>query len=447
MRKITLTCSLSAALLNLLFLVFTGSSAFAQITFSEVSYHPDSTRNSGDWVELHNYGSTPVDLSSWIFSDADPVHLFIIPSGRILQPGGYLVLSSDTMLFKSIYPNVSNVVGPFVFGLGNKGDMLRLFDAQSTPVLSMTYADSLGWPKAADGHGRTMEIRNMSGNVSDPSNWYASCMWGSPGTSPSPCNDAIVFSEINYNSHSSYDAGDWVEVRNISNAAVDISNWIFRDKNDSSNFVIPSGTVLQPGDNLVLAERLGNFIRWFPGATNVKGDFPFGLKNSKDIIRLFDAQGKLVYSLAYRSDGYWTTEPDGGGKTLELLSATGIMNDGQNWFAGCIGGSPGRVYSAACDMLDVAAAANENETAVYPNPFSSQTRIEIKNRMIADGEGISIELTDAMGRAVRKMSVVAQGSDAISIPVERGDLVNGVYFYTVSNSSAQIGSGRLIIAD
>lgn len=417
------------------------NTASAQVVISEVNYHSDTTHLAGDWVELYNNGLTPVDISSWIFSDSSSMHFFTFPPATVLAPGNYLVLCNDTASFKTQYPSVSNHIGQFNFGLGNKGDMLRLFDSQSMLVFSMTYADSAGWPKAADGHGRTLECRNMSGNMNDPTNWYAGCMGGSPGAAPSPCTETIVFSEINYHSNTTNDVGDWVELRNIGSQATDISNWILRDKNDSASFYIQPGTVLQPGDNLVLSGRLANFAYWFPGATNVQGDFQFGLKNSHDVIRLFNAQGMLVYSLAYRSDGYWPTEPDGGGQTLELLDVNGIMNDGQNWFAGCMYGSPGRVYDPSCTpLLGVNEQAADNiQVTAYPNPFVSQTVIDINNAS-ASGD-IHVTITDALGREV--MNRIADAKR--SVTVDRGNLSPGVYFYTVKQNGGSIGTGKLVI--
>lgn len=414
-----------------------------QITITEVNYHSDTTLFSGEWVELYNYGTAPVDLSSWIFSDSQSIHYFTIPGGTVLMPGAYLVLSNDTVRFRQQYPSVNNIIGQFNFGLGNKGDVLRLFDAQSNLLLSMTYADSAGWPKAADGHGRTLEVRNSQGNINDPSNWYAGCMGGSPGAAPSPCSEPIIFTEVNYHSDPSTDVKDWVELYNRSSQAIDISNWILRDKNDSSSFYIQQGTVLGPGEYLVLSGGLGYFMQYFPGATNVQGDFMFGLKNSKDVVRLFNSQGTLVYSLAYRSDGYWPTEPDGGGYTLELLDQNGIMNDGQNWFAGCYGGSPGRGYSPACDMLSVGSHGNEAGIEVYPNPFIYEAMIKIAN-VKSEGD-ITVSITDALGREVKRITAAAQGS--ASIIVQRRDMSSGIYFYAVKDAVSCLGSGKLVIED
>lgn len=359
------------------------------------------------------------------------------------------MLSNDTVLFRSMYPSVFNMAGPFNFGLGNKGDMLRLFDSQSMLQVSMTYADSAGWPKAADGHGRTLERRNFTGNADDPLNWYAGCMGGSPGTAPGPCTETLVFSEINYHSSPQMEMGDWVEIRNIGTQQQDLSGWILRDKNDSNSYVIPQGTILQPGQNLVVSANRAFFeYWWWAGDILIVGDFPFGLKGSKDVIRLFDPQGKLYYSLAYRSDGFWPSEPDGGGQTLEIQDVNGIVNDGQNWFAGCVGGSPGKEYSTVC-VLGVSDAGEQASVSLYPNPFTSEAVLEIRDASFADGEEVVVNIMDALGRQVMKK--VAPGSldngGAIRIEIARNNLVAGIYFYTVSCEGSRLISGKLVIED
>ncbi|MBK7174019.1 MAG: CotH kinase family protein [Bacteroidales bacterium] len=50
--------------------VFTGSAEPAKAIISEVNYHSDSTINAGDWIELHNYSSQPLDLTDWHLYDS-----------------------------------------------------------------------------------------------------------------------------------------------------------------------------------------------------------------------------------------------------------------------------------------------------------------------------------------------------------------------------------------
>ncbi len=155
----------------------------------------------------------------------------------------------------------------------------------------------------------------------------------------------ITVSELNYNSDSAYNAGDWIEFRNYGAQALNISGWKFSDEADNHKFVFPTGTVIPAGGYLVLVEDTAKFRSQFPTVTNKLGPIGFNLSNAGELVRLFDYQDNLYLSFTYQDIAPWPLTPDGGGYTLELLSTSGNLNSGTNWFAGCLGGSPGRAYS------------------------------------------------------------------------------------------------------
>src|SRR5204863_1821231 len=107
---------------------FTGSLINATITISEFNYHSDSVADAGDWIELHNYGNSSVDISGWKLSDESDGHNFVFPAITSISPGGYLVIAQDMSKFKSQFPNVTNVIGPMEFSLNNFGEQIRIFN-------------------------------------------------------------------------------------------------------------------------------------------------------------------------------------------------------------------------------------------------------------------------------------------------------------------------------
>ena len=82
------------------------------------------------------------------------------------------------------------------------------------------------------GYGRTMELKVDDADPAVAENWFAGCIGGSPGTPYIPCIAEIIFSEINYNSADTADAGDWIEIQNYGPLAVDLSGWVFSDDDD-----------------------------------------------------------------------------------------------------------------------------------------------------------------------------------------------------------------------
>jgi hypothetical protein len=148
---------------------------------TEVHYHPGSQEESGDWIELHNSGSSAVKVTGWILRDDDDNHEYVLPEATIAA-NGYLVLCEDVLRFRRIHPSVTNCVGNFSFGLNNSGDSIRLFEPAGAPVLKLDYDDALPWPAEADGTGYSLQLTDSTHFSSSASDWRASpTVGGSPG--------------------------------------------------------------------------------------------------------------------------------------------------------------------------------------------------------------------------------------------------------------------------
>lgn len=356
--------------------VFNTTGMVGRLAISELNYNSDSTRNAGNWIEFHNYGNDFVNMSGWRFTDSTINNEYIFPSGTILQPGAYLLLAGDTALFHAQFPGV-NAYGPIGFGFSNSGESLTLIDQNKLPVLTLHYQDSLPWPMAADGYGRTLELLNDTLNPTFASSWFPGCIGGSPGGPFVPCAEAIVFSEINYKSAITTDAGDWVELLNISDAAVDISGWIFSDNDDLHQFNIPMNTILPVSGRMVLVEDTALFQLRFPLVNNPIGSFGFGLSSGGEAIRLYDASGRLYQSVVYDNASPWPQGANGNGFTLELVDENGNLCDGNNWADGCPEGSPGKALEIPCNTSGLNQIQVSSEALLFfPNPSSGVFNIQ-----------------------------------------------------------------------
>ena len=160
---------------------FTGSAAVPKITISELNYNADSSLNSGDWIELKNFGSQAVDLSGWVLSDGADNHMYHFPTGTVLAAGAYLVVVEDSVKFDSQFPTVNNRIGQLGFNYSNGGDEVRLFDYNGNLYRNFFYSDLAPWPLTPDGGGYTCELLNVNGDLNDGNNWFAGCIGGSPG--------------------------------------------------------------------------------------------------------------------------------------------------------------------------------------------------------------------------------------------------------------------------
>lgn len=151
----------------------------------------------------------------------------------------------------------------------------------------------------------------------------------------------IAFSEINYNSANTADAGDWIELKNNSSYTLNLSGWKFRDENDQHVYALPTGSTISGGGYLVLSSDLNKFKSKFPSVQNVIGDFGFDFSNGGENLRISNQKDSLIKSVYYQDQIPWPLAADGQGYTLERKNLLLNANDGNSWFAGCLGGSPG----------------------------------------------------------------------------------------------------------
>lgn len=152
--------------------------------------------------------------------------------------------------------------------------------------------------------------------------WAAICaaaMLGGLGATVAPAQAAedsnIVFNEVESNG----DATDWAEVTNIGSEPIDISGWIFKDNADKNPYTLPAGSIVNPGEFLVIdGEREAD-----------DGGFLFGL-GASDAVRLFNGE-TLVASFEWAGGHAATTFgrcPDGTGEFTTTASSTkGAAND------------------------------------------------------------------------------------------------------------------------
>lgn len=238
---------------------------------SEINYNPSGALAS-EFLELTNISTgtaaTVLDLSGASITDG-PSEPFVFPAGTVLRPGEYLLVVGSRSGFAAAYPGNNTVIaGEFVGRLSDGGETIRLQDADGGLVVEIQYADDGLWPTSADGLGATLEL--IDGPVPHaPSDrhyrWQGSLhVGGSPGAiSSSPVG--IVIQEVRANESGS----DAIELRNMSSSPVDIGGFYLSNSKDNLlKFVIPSPTLLQPGNVVVFDESDFNPTPQSPAANH-----------------------------------------------------------------------------------------------------------------------------------------------------------------------------------
>lgn len=357
---------------------FTGTPDTLRLIFTEINFQSHENMDAGDWVELYNPNAMAVDASGWKFKADSDFNAFVFPENTIVQPGEYLVLVQDSVRFREIYQEVENFTGSFEFGLKTWSSQLRLFDKNEHLMSAIQYFNQPPWPANIAGSGRTLELINIENNINDPLNWKAGCRGGSPGQSPQECSEEfkITFTEFNYRSYDGFDTKDWVEIYNYDTVAIDLGFWVFKDDNGAHDFKIPYGLHLDPGEFLVICEDTAAFRTFNPYVEQIIGNFDFGLSADGDMLRLYDPWENLISMVAYSSSAPWPPNISGTGRTAEVIDYTAEVNNGSNWRAGCLGGSPGG-FPLPCHDTAVIVVTEINYAA--SDEFDTGDWIEIYN--------------------------------------------------------------------
>ncbi len=129
------------------------SAAAAGVVINELHYNPADDIPTSEFIELHNAGGTPVDLSGWNFTGIT----YTFPAGSSIGAGQFLVLRS----------------GQYTGSLSNGGERIRLRNASNSVIDQLEYDDVGVWPAMADGEGPSLERRDPLGPTQHPGNWVS----------------------------------------------------------------------------------------------------------------------------------------------------------------------------------------------------------------------------------------------------------------------------------
>jgi|GEM_PF-3507805 len=147
----------------------------------------------------------------------------------------------------------------------------------------------------------------------------------------------LVISEIHYNPD---DAGgfpdvdyEFIEIYNNDGVAVDISGYTL---SNAVSFTFPPGTTINAGDYVIVAINAATYSSLGCQVFQWTGQ----LNNTGETIELHDNLTQLVDIVSYSNSSPWPTAANGSGPSLELVDVNSDNNDGSNWEAQTINGTP-----------------------------------------------------------------------------------------------------------
>ncbi len=258
------------------FFTSTAQADATNLAITEVNYHPhqanvpdgepDVGRDEFEFVELLNTGPVPIDLEGVqlvesVFRDQRQGIRFTFDT-QILDPGERIVVVENRSAFAARYgqdvriadgrDQTGDANGEFGGKLDNQSDRLTLLDRFGRTIQIVDYDDRAPWPERADGRGSSWQ-RSPAGPGDGPDNsGRASVRYGgSPGFDEGDALQDVVINEV---VGSADPAGtERVELFNTSSETIDVSGWrVGRASGSTSDYVIPPGTILGPGDHAAL---------------------------------------------------------------------------------------------------------------------------------------------------------------------------------------------------
>ncbi|MDB5171735.1 MAG: hypothetical protein JWN51_508, partial [Phycisphaerales bacterium] len=268
--------------------------ATGALKITELMYNPPAppvgspyVNDDFQFIELFNSGATDLDMTSMKFSKG--VTLTFAP-GTVIHAGQRAVVVRNAAAFQSLYGAGVTILGTYTGKLSHSSAEVRLDSATGQAIFDFTYQDS--WYSDTDGGGYSLVVRNP---VADPSTLNLSTSWrpsndlnGKPGApDPGPNPGAVVVNEILTNTDQP--GGDWVELYNTTNAAIDISGWFLSDSpTNLRKYQIQPGTIIAAGGYLVLQHdsTFGN-----PAAPGVNTAFAFNYEGDSVHLSSVDSAG------------------------------------------------------------------------------------------------------------------------------------------------------------
>ncbi|MGI9244017.1 MAG: lamin tail domain-containing protein [Verrucomicrobiales bacterium] len=299
---------------------------------------------SNDAIEFYNPNGSAVDISDWFLSDnIDNPKKSPVPDGTVIPAGGYTVLE--------------NGVDGFVISLSSQGERVFLYSADAGGNLT-GFVNGLHFLASGDGQTFSRYI-NSEGTEQFPASAPTLGLVNAP-----PSVGPVVITEIMYNPGALGDDDEFIEVRNISGAAVPLydplkplNNW----RVEGVNYILPGAQPLLAAGEIALivptAPETFRAKHGVPLGIQIFGPFDGSLNNGGEEVALQRPENlddedlnKTSYInvdvVLYDNSDPWPADAAGLGRSLVRVDSSAYGDDPINWEASLeLGGSPGVIYN------------------------------------------------------------------------------------------------------
>jgi len=315
------------------------------VMINEVAWSGTAASSNDEWIELHNPGSTSIDLDGWILTDGGDVNIHL---------RGVLPAYSFFLLERIDDTTILNLPADQIYtgNLNNSGETLELL-APGGEKIDGANGDGGGWPAGNISAHASME--RLSG-PDGPGAWrtFTGC-WGagtdangnplngtpgnpnsltcpmatdtltptptatadpSPTVTPSPtlvptpaASLSVLINEVAWAGTVADASDEWIELHNPGPELIDLHGWQLTDMGDL--LILLNGTL--PPYGFYLLERTADQT-----VSDIAADqiYTGGLNNSGESLWLLDASGTVIDS-ANADGGTWPAGNEAARRSME----------------------------------------------------------------------------------------------------------------------------------
>jgi len=233
-----------------------------KLKISELLPNPSNTEEDDEFIEIFNGDDKEIDLTGWVLEDKAG-NTYIL--GKVpLQSGKYLAVYRKD----------------FGFALNNTSEeMVILKDPNGDEVDKVSYEES-----AKEDYSYSLDNDKFSW-TSTPTPGKENVITGPEKNQAENLSTAekVYLNEIFPNPKGDESSGEFIEVVNKEDVAVDLYKWTIRDASKTGKYVFNDHSVINPNEYLII----------------YRPQFKIALNNSAESVYLYNPAGKLTSSVSY----------------------------------------------------------------------------------------------------------------------------------------------------
>jgi len=285
----------------------------ATIVINEIMYDPQGTDASsgGEWIEVKNVGSSPIDLSDWVFFENKTNHKITALGSSEIPVGGFAVIipKNNSNVFLNYFTDFSGQLFEASFSLNN-GEILSMKnDADAEEVGVVEYTSEWG----AKNDGNSLNLVNG--------------VWISASPTPGQTNNSTTSSE---DVSTSGENEDYSSQSGTSQVGTSSEEQKF-DPDKISTKISANKKIITAGEAVEFLGEMGGlpsrFLWTFGDGSYEENNF---FSSKTKVIHSYDYPGDYVVSFeAYRGDLMASSRMSITVLPLPFtISAVGFGNDG-----------------------------------------------------------------------------------------------------------------------